>query len=360
MTDSTVTRCFLSWRGVDMGRRTIIEGIVAPEHAGPSAELESCIAAWDGTHYWDTTAEGRWLVLVHEDQPPRERWPIHVALFIITILTTSLGGAYMLGHGTGWIPTIAAVRAGLPFSIPLLAILLAHESGHYVTARRYKVNASAPYFVPFPASWNLLGTMGAFIRLRSPIFDRRTLFDIGVAGPLAGAIVAFPVLVIGLLLSHAYPDIASPLVAHQYITIDGGALFVGDSLLMWLCRSITGMHGTVHLSLVAMAGWTGLLVTSLNLLPLAQLDGGHVAFAQFGDRQRWIARALWLLLLPLGWFCWPGWFVWAALGLVLGRGRLAHPPVIAPERPLDARRRLVGWVAIALFVATFMPAPIVT
>lgn len=359
MTELAVTQYFTYWRSIELGNREILEGLVAREHASPSPALARRIANWDGYHYWQNSPEGRWLVLVHEQTRSRERWWLHGLLFLITLLATLLGGAALAGAGGGaWYhPTLAQLRAGLPFALPLLAILLAHESGHYVTARHYRVNASPPFFIPFPPQWNILGTMGAFIRLRSPIFDRRTLFDIGIAGPLAGVLVAIPVLLIGLARSSAAP--AGPVLplAHQYLGFQDGYIFIGDSLLMALCRNLLGMHGAVHLDLVAMAGWVGLLVTSLNLLPLAQLDGGHIAYAMFGRAQTWIARIFWIVLIPLGWRWWVGWWLWAVLGLALGRGRLGHPSVVAPERPLDPVRQALGWVGVVLFILTFMPLP---
>lgn len=360
MTELVVTQYFTYWRAIEIGGSRVVEGLVAREHDAPSRALANRIAEWDGYHYWQSSPEGRWLVLVQEHERARERWWLHALLFLVTLATTSLGGAALAGvTGVWYLPTLAELRAGLPFSLPLLGILLAHESGHYVAARHYKVNASPPYFIPFPPQWNILGTMGAFIRLRSAVFDRRTLFDIGIAGPLAGVVVAIPVLLAGLALSTVEPSGPVLPLAHQYLAASpaGGAIFIGDSILMMACRALLGIHGAVRLHPVAMAGWVGILVTSLNLLPLTQLDGGHIAYAMFGRAQPWIARVFWIALIPLGFFWWPGWWLWAALGLLLGRGRLAHPSVISPEHELDPRRRALGWLAVLLFVATFMPRP---
>lgn len=360
MTELAFTPYFTSWRSIELGRRVVLEGLVAPEHAAPSPALARELAHWPGLHYWQRNGDGRWLVLVREEAPPRERWWLHALLLVATMFTTALAGAALAGADVHWwLPTLAQLRAGLPFSIPLLAILLAHESGHYVTARHYRVNSSPPYFIPFPASFNLVGTFGAFIRLRSPLFDRRTLFDVGVAGPLAGLVVAIPVLLVGLARSIPIPGAPAVAAAHQFITIDGAPLVLGDSAMLVLARLALGIGAAVplRLDLVAVAGWIGLLVTMLNLLPLAQFDGGHIAFALVGEAQTWVARVFWLLLLPLG-RLWPGWWVWAALSLLIGRGRLAHPPLIAPEHRLDPRRRAVGWLAVALFLLTFIPIPI--
>jgi membrane-associated protease RseP (regulator of RpoE activity) len=243
------------------------------------------------------------------------------------------------------------------FSLPLCVILAAHESGHYLVSRRYRVNASPPYFLPYPPQFGLLGTMGAFIRLRSPVYDRRTLFDIGVAGPFAGIVVAIPILLIGLAHSATVALPGAPF-AHQLIIVERWQLLLGDSLLLSLCRAIVGSQGTIALSPLAIAGWTGLFITCLNLLPLAQLDGGHITYALFGDKQQWMARFFWLLLIPLG-VLWQGWWLWAVLALIIGRGRLGHPMIVAPERPLDARRQLLAWLSIVLLIVTFAPVAIV-
>jgi membrane-associated protease RseP (regulator of RpoE activity) len=358
VTEVAVTSYFTHWRHLPLGDREIIEAAVLPAHAGPSPELAAAIDRWPGTHYWDESPSGRTLVLVAEMQPPRERWWLHALLFAVTLLTTTVAGATFAGFPADWhLPSMAAIRVGIWFSLPLCAILAAHESGHYLLARRYKVNTSAPYFLPWPSQLGLLGTMGAFIRLRSPVYDRRTLFDIGVAGPLAGLLVAIPVLLVGLAHSATAMLPSAPL-AHQFIVVENLQLPLGDSLLLMLCRALVGAHGMIALSPLAIAGWTGLFITCLNLLPLAQLDGGHVTYALFGESQPWVARIFWLLLIPLG-KLWMGWWLWAVIALIIGRGRLAHPMIIAPERPLDASRRLVAYLAIALLILTFTPAGIV-
>jgi membrane-associated protease RseP (regulator of RpoE activity) len=358
-----VTTYFTHWRQLSLDDREIIEGFVDPAHAGPSAELAGALERWPGSHYWDDTPGGRALVLVAEDREPRERWWLHGALFALALLSMTVAGAIFAGMPSAWMmpsmpsgATLAMLRTGLAFSVPLAAILAAHESGHYLVARHYRVNASPPYFIPYPPQLGLLGTMGAFIRLRSPLYDRRTLFDIGVAGPFAGIVVAIPILLVGLARSTT-AMVPGATLAHQFIIVDGWHFMLGDSLLLDLCRAIVGAHGTLALSPLAIAGWTGLFITCLNLLPLAQLDGGHITFALFGEAQSWIARFFWLLLIPLG-RLWNGWWLWAVLALVIGRGRLGHPMLIAPERPLDGRRRMLAWLSIALLVLTFTPVAI--
>ena len=363
MADGPITDLYSAWRAASLGDREIVEGTVPRERAAPSRETERALAAWDasdgagGAHYWDRSGGTDWLVLVRERVRPRERWWRHALLLALTIVTTTIGGAAIAGHAIVWphFP-LASLRAGLAFSLPLAAILLAHESGHYVAARRYKVNASPPYFIPFPAFLNLLGTLGAFIRIRSPIFDRRTLFDVGVAGPIFGMVVALPVLIVGLALSSAAMVPSMPM-AHQFLVVDGTPFFLGDSLLVLGVRAAIGLHGTVHLGPVAVAGWVGVLVTALNLLPLAQFDGGHIAYAMSGRGQRIVSVYVWVGLLALG-AVWGGWWIWAGLALVVGRGRLAHPEVLSPTRALDRRRMIAGWIAVGIFVLTFAPIPI--
>ncbi len=357
MTEQPVTSFFTHWRHLPLGDREIIEGIVQPMHAGPSPALARAIERWPGSHYWDNSPNGRTLVLVAEDRAPREKWWLHAGLFALALFSMTVAGATFAGFPAEWhLPSLAALRVGLSFSIPLAAILAAHESGHYLVSRHYRVNASPPYFIPFPPQGGLLGTMGAFIRLRSPLYDRRTLFDIGVAGPFAGIVVAIPILLIGLAQSATVMLPSLPL-SHQFVVFEDWHLLLGDSLLLSLCRAIVGAQGTLALTPLAIAGWTGLFITCLNLLPLAQLDGGHITYALFGRAQAWVARFFWLLLIPLG-RLWPGWWLWAVLALAIGRGQLTHPMLIAPERPLDATRKLLAWLSIALLVLTFTPLAI--
>jgi membrane-associated protease RseP (regulator of RpoE activity) len=351
---------FLSpWRGAIIGTREVLEGRVAVE-SGPSSELARALSAWDGHHYLEDGPDGRWLVLVRETSGRRERWWLHALLLLLTAVTTTIAGAAFAGAElASWgVPSASGMMAGLRFSLPLLAILLAHESGHFAFARRYRVDASPPYFLPLPPQVSLIGTLGAFIRLRSPLLDRRTLFDIAVAGPIAGMLVALPALVAGLALSATVPGAPEGWAAHQLVPLDGGVILLGDSLLLHALRAMLGLHGVLLLHPLAIAGWVGLLVTMLNLLPLAQLDGGHITFALLGRAQRWVAWAAWAGLVALG-FVRHEWWVWAALALVVGRGRLAHPAVLWSERTLTRGRRTLGWLAVALLLVTIMPTPVV-
>lgn len=329
------------------------------------------LEAWPGYHYWvPRDGPGRLVLIRALGRPTRERWWLHLGLFVATFVTVAAGGALLgvdppasasIGGAAGqWHTTtvrwLAGLRPGLDFAMALMAILLAHECGHYFVAKRYRINASPPYFIPAPWFWNLgVGTFGAFIRLRTPVADRRQLMDVGAAGPWVGFVIAILFLIVGLLRSEA-----GPTPGGQYpflVFFDGMAVPLGDSIVTYFARHWLVGEGTVQLHPLAMAGWVGLFVTTLNLLPLGQLDGGHVLYALIGDRQTIVGRVIWLALLPLGmWFV--GWWFWAALILIFSRGRIAHPAVLDRHRPMPASRNWLGWATIVLFVITFMPAPI--
>ena len=234
------------------------------------------------------------------------------------------------------------------FSLPLLAILLAHELGHYLVCRRYGIDASPPYFIPFPPQISLVGTMGAFIRIREQIRDKRQLFDMAVAGPIAGFAVAVPLLAWGVSHSRVNP---SPALAE-------GTVIFQYPILVQLFQKI--FAGGTYTSVdvvehpVFLAAWFGLFVTALNLLPLGQLDGGHAVYAVFGRFQRLLALPLLVVLAVLG-LKWPGWWVWVLFTLFTG---LRHPPVSNEGEPLDDRRKLVAAGVLLIFVLCFAPVPI--
>jgi membrane-associated protease RseP (regulator of RpoE activity) len=282
--------------------------------------------------------------------PAREesrRLPVvNIVLFLATLLTTTLAGANNV-HGRAINPLLEplALLAGFPFAGTLMSILLVHELGHYIMSRVHGVRATLPYFIPGPPL--LVGTFGAFIRMKSPPVNRRALFDVGAAGPWAGMLVAVPAVIVGLGLSEVRP--AEP---------DAYGLFFGDSLLFsLLTRLVLGVSSdevTVVLHPVALAGWIGLFVTFLNLRPVGQLDGGHVSYSLFGQFHRWPARVFLLVILVLGFQGWTGWFIWTALLLILG---IDHPPTLDRTTPLDPARRIAAWATLALFVVTFIPVP---
>jgi membrane-associated protease RseP (regulator of RpoE activity) len=359
------------WRTVRIRDREIVEAVVRPEHRGPSRGLTQALAAWPGRHYWATGRDSGRLVLVRATaEAARERWWLHVALFVGTFLTVQLGGALLLGGSVHTLPSVhggwdalagnlvfwmRGSLAGLPFAMALMAILLAHEMGHYLTAKRYVINASPPYFLPAPVELNFIGTFGAFIRLRTPVIDRRQLMDVGAAGPWVGFFVALLLLIVGVQRSWlaAPGEFNAPLV----IQLAGGHLLLGDSVITWVVREAFAGDATVLLHPLAVAGWIGMLVTALNLLPLGQLDGGHILYALLGRHQRLAGGAAWLGLIVLGQWFWP-WWAWAVLTLVLGGGRLAHPRVLEWQRPLPVSRVPLGWASLVLFAVTFAPVPI--
>lgn len=265
-------------------------------------------------------------------------------LFLATVLTTLGAGAMLAGADPFADP--AALVEGLPFSAALLLILGAHESAHYLLSRRHGVRSTPPLFIPAPT---LAGTFGAVIRIESPIPDRRSLIEIGIAGPLAGFLVALPLAIAGLRLSRV--------VAHAAPGGGEAGLGLGSSLIFSLLeRLVLGAlpeESSLVLHPVAFAAWIGFFVTAINLLPVGQLDGGHVVHALAGRRQESISRAAVLALAPLG-FLWWGWFLWGGMLLLMG---LRHPPVLAEGSPLGWRERVLGAVAAALLVLTFIPAP---
>lgn len=359
----SLTRFLLAWRTIPLRDREVIDALVHPSHAGPSAELAQALKAWRGSHYWSDEPDGRHLVLTQAAGPrPPERWLAHVVLFAATLFTTTLGGAVFADAIS--IDTALTLREwgrvlahgwsrGLVFSLPLLAILLSHEMGHYVTARRYLLDVSPPYFLPGPPL--PIGTFGAFIRLRTILTDRRQLIDVGAAGPFAGFVIALPLLWIGLALSRS----AGSGGAGMEVWAGGQPLLhLGDSIITRVVRFFALGHAPgVVLHPIALAGWFGMFVTALNLVPIAQLDGGHILYAASPQRHEGLGRGFWIVMLLMGWF-WSGWLIWGLLVLVLSRGRLAHPPVLDSYRPLPRSRRWLAWASLLLFFVTFAPAGI--
>lgn len=272
----------------------------------------------------------------------QKRLFLHLFLFVLTFLSTVFAGALQVGVNILEEPE--KIYKGLPFSLTLMSILLAHELSHYVASRKHKVKATLPYFIPAPT---LIGTFGAFIKMKSPVTTRKALLDIGVSGPLAGFIISVAVSIIGLSFS-------------KVVTIQEakGAISLGDSLLFsTLSRLILDYQpGSQDILLhpVAFAGWIGFFVTSLNLLPVGQLDGGHIAYALFGEKHAYFSKVLIPIMFLLGLLLWEGWAIWSVLLLILG---LKHPPVFYSEVPLDGKRKFIGWLGFLIFFITFIPVP---
>lgn len=273
---------------------------------------------------------------------------IHGLLFGLTVLTTLAAGALMAGHDIFSNPLL--LSRGFPFSAALLTILGCHEFGHYFYAKKHGVDASLPYFIPLPPPITLIGTLGAFIRIRSEIPRRKALLEIGAAGPIAGFIIAIPVLLYGLSQSTIVD-----LSQHD------GTFILGDSLMFKLAVMLIypelSADSDILLHPIAFAGWIGLLVTMLNLLPIGQLDGGHIIFALMGENHRKVTTVSFILLLVMGLFLAPNWLVWAGIILILMR-KIHHPPIVHFETNLDFNSRLIGFVSLVILVLCFVPVPI--
>lgn len=330
-------------------------------------------------------AEGQKHLVFIKDAPPETPEPsrrTNYILFLITFISilfagilTVYEGPNTLNPGIIWVHVKDNLGLAVAFAVSMLAILTAHEFGHYYAARYHKTRVTLPFFIPFPLS--PFGTMGAFIRLLEPPKNKKILLDIGLAGPLAGFVVTIPVLVLGLTLSEVnpLPEILPPdfgfegnsilYLVLKYL-IHGAWLpepanYQGLSpLLYWIRYFFTstplpqgGIDVTIHP--LAWAGWAGLLVTSLNLLPAGQLDGGHLIYSLFGRRLKWIRPLIVITLFVLG-FLWSGWWLWAFMILLLG-GRYAEPLDDITE--LNPARKWLARLGLVIFFLIFMPVPLV-
>jgi membrane-associated protease RseP (regulator of RpoE activity) len=362
------------WRVVRTGNREIIDGLVRPESRGPASDLVAALGRWPGRWYWSDDAKTR-VVLVRAVRERNPRWVLHILLFMLTLLCSMGAGAVLLGgwspeSGSGLLGSVLAagqyfvgialgdwreLLPGWAFAVPLLAILLVHELGHYLAARRYAIEASLPYFLPVPPTVSPIGSLGAFIRLRSPVVDRRQLMDVGAAGPLAGFAVALLVLAWGYSTSERIPIVLGS--APSYVALSGYRVFLGESLLTgWLRDLILPGTGAVHLSAPAFAGWVGMFVTSLNLIPLNQFDGGHIVYSLVSKHQRW---AGYLTVAVLIWLAQASamWYVWLGLALLVGRGRVGHPPVLLETSHLSRSRWAMGIISVLVLIVTFVRRP---
>lgn len=317
-----------------------------PADAGEELESRLESLSSDGEPLWRTAL-------------PR-RWWLNLLFFCVTLLTsTAFGFALVQSFSVrssldanlifdGYVRFIQGdprVWWGLQFSAPLLLILLAHEFGHYFECLRWKVDASLPYFLPSPT---LFGTLGAFIRIRSPIYTRAGLFDIGVSGPIAGFIVLIPILIAGISESRVMPHAANH-----------GPFVFGAPLLMLIVEHFVfpGVASSdILLSPAAMAAWGGLLATAINLLPVGQLDGGHILYAVCGERlHRTVSTCLVAALGVLGFFYW-AWWIWAVLMLFFGR----RHPLVYDRAPLSPKRIALSVAALLIFVLSISVVPVRT
>lgn len=288
----------------------------------------------------------------------RTKYWLHLVLFAATVFTTLVVGT-QLAHAfqadstpdltLNFFLTIflhpSILLAGVPFSFTLLGILLAHEMGHYIACRIYRIDATLPYFIPAPT---LIGTMGAFIRIKAPITHRRALFDIGVAGPIAGFTFSLPALAMSLIYSRIVP----------VPTATGATIVFGDPLIFKVVERLVRMKipdgYDVFLHPVGFAAWVGVFATALNLLPIGQLDGGHILYSVIGRRHLQLSRAFTLFLVPLGLFYWKGWLMWAVVLLVLGT---RHPQLLDEQESLGPGRKWVAFLSLVIFILCFTPSP---
>ena len=347
-------------------------------------KLSSGLKSHEVTPMFRVEGEQETIVLLKGIVRPRPSNPwINLLLFIITGVSVVFAGTFFEYRGPFttdfnelWPFLLPAILRGLAFAGSLLAILLAHEFGHYLAARYHRSAVTLPYFIPFPFS--PFGTMGAFIQLKEPPKNKRILLDIGIAGPLAGLFVALPLVFIGLSLSQIdkIPVILSP---GQAIQLEGNSLlyllmkyivfgewlpaptnFAGvNPLIYWVRYFFTGQpvpYGAVDVILhpVAWAGWAGLLITALNLIPAGQLDGGHVLYTLLGKKARIFLPFILIALIILG-TVWSGWWLWAFLIFLLGRS-FAEP--LDQITPLDTRRQAVAIFGLMVFVLVFTPIPL--
>jgi len=319
----------------------------------------------------------------HDTQKKREsknRLLLHIGLFLITFVTTTIAGAAWVSGSPGPYE-LEFLLIGIPYALAILFIISCHEFGHYFAAKIHKVEATLPYYIPFPSIPGFLnfGTMGAVIRTKSPVYTRKAMFDIGVAGPIAGFIACLIVLAYGFMnvpgeeyILAIHPDYHSPEYGKS-----GIQLAFGDTLLFAFLRMIflqpgeffPPMSEIYHYPFLCV-GWFGLFVTAMNMIPVGQLDGGHISYTMFGEKKAYrialicfvilvilgllgFAEAFWIFPFTIGW---SGWIFWAVILFFFIK--LKHPPV--PDvTPLDPKRRLIGYIAFFIFILSFSPTPFV-
>lgn len=282
----------------------------------------------------------------------------NLLLFIATILTTTLTGAILKGKDP--FLSLENMIFGIPYALSILTILAAHEFGHYWYAVRHRIYATLPYFIPFFIPFFSFGTLGAFIKMKSPIPDKRALFDVGIAGPLAGFVMSLFFLFLGFSQLPDIEGVKSYVTQiHPWSETGAGALTLGNSILFDFIRNSMGgthlpMYEIYHFPFI-FAGWAGLLVTSLNLMPIGQLDGGHISYALLGKKARFVALAAFIALALLNLYS-TNWLLWTILVLIVIR--LKHPPTLNDDMDLDSNRKTLGWSSYVIFITCFPPMPI--
>lgn len=289
-------------------------------------------------------------------QPIRKKfqhnWFLAISLFLLTLISTTIMGTIWVGNLKPslsfkelffQITSLQTIYKGLNFSVPLLFILLCHELGHYLACRKYRVDATLPFFIPVPFG---IGTLGAFIKIKEPFPSKRILFDVGVSGPIAGFIASIPFAIIGIWTTKIVHFISS----ENEILLQDPLFF---KILIYL-KFKPNLDETIILTPFIFAAWIGFLATMLNLLPFGQLDGGHIIYSLFGRFQRKIVFPLYILLLFMGIYWW-GWFFWAVIIIIMNP---FHPPSWDENIPIDKKRKIIGIIVLIIFILAFMPVPV--
>lgn len=313
-----------------------------PSPTGPEPDLEALLYGPEAGGW----VASSWVPPPAKPRSAWKRWGRNLLLFVLTVFSVFFVGGFRILDVPGRGHVLAVDYAeGLQLVTGLLGILLAHEMGHYLMARRYGVDATLPFFIPFPVS--IFGTLGAFIRIRSPFPSRKALFDIGVAGPLAGFAVCLPVLWLGVSQARLLPTAGT----------EGGVMFGEPLLFQWAARLVQGpipADQTLTIGPLGLAAWFGLFATALNLMPIGQLDGGHVTYALLRQRSRRISTIGSWVAVALVYFG-PNWILWAVLLRILGR---RHPSTLDDDAPVGRGRVWIGLLSLAVFVVCFVPDPI--
>ena len=309
----------------------------------------------------------------------KNRYLLHIGLFLITFITTTFAGVLWTTNSAGPYE-LNMLLTGLPYSISIMMIISFHEFGHYFAAKYHRVDATLPFYIPLPPIPYFInfGTMGAVIKTRSRIYSRKAMFDIGVAGPIAGFVICFIILIYGFThvpdiqyLLNIHPDYLQPDYGHG-----GMSLVFGDSILFaslkWIfvdhSKFFPPMSEIYHYPFLCV-GWFGLFITSMNMIPVGQLDGGHISYTMFGAERSYKISAISFIflfvfgvvgladaLLELGWNVgWGGWLFWALILYFIIK--LKHPPVPDPV-PLGKNRRIIGYISFVIFIISFSPMPI--
>ena len=355
--------------------------LLGDDSAAAYDKLAASISTYGLLPLFDTLEGEQVITLVHEVAPPPDTNPSrNLVFFIVTLISVLFTGSIFestlpetVSFGILAKDALLHIWRGFPFALSLLSILLAHEFGHYLMGRYHKTNVSLPFFLPLPYPLSILGTLGAFIQMKERPKNKRVLFDIGIAGPIAGLVVAIPVLLYGLSLSKLAP-------------LSGTGILEGNSIIYllskfavfgkWLPEPIS--YGNVppffywvrylftstpsplgaldvQVDNIAWAGWAGLLVTSLNLIPVGTLDGGHIIYSVLGDKAKEYSRYIFIAMMVLGFF-WEGWWLWVFMLYFLGRH---HATPLDQITELDPKRKRLAVLALIIFILVFIPVPLV-